>query len=242
MADRHNFLKKIRQFFWDRSFTEVETPYAIPAADPSPHLSSFRTGYRDNQGRQLELFMHTSPEFAMKRLVAAGYERIFQICKFFRNGEISVLHNPEFTGLEWYMANADYRAVMSITEEMILALCPKDKILHYRGHRIDLTPPWLRMTVHEAIERYTGCRLPDDISFDVLRETCHKLNLNAADDDQWDDLFFKIFITYVEPQFIGQGPIFIIDYPIQIGALARAKPGNHYLAERVELYLSLIHI
>ncbi len=241
MAYRSRLLQQIRRFFLDRDFLEVETPILIPSADPSPHLDSFQTEYRDLQGKHQRLYLQTSPEFAMKRLVAAGYSRIFQICKFFRNGEITPTHNPEFTGLEWYITQADYHTLMEYTEQMVRAVYPHST-LTYQRHTVDLEQPWERLTVHESIQRYANCTLPPSISLESLQDACRDLNLSVNPDDQWDDLFFKIFLTYVDPQLGLQRPVFLTDYPIQMAALSRAKPEAPYLAERVELYIAGVEL
>ena len=238
---RSEFFQKIRSFFVERDFLEVETPILIPNADPSPHLDSFRTEFRagpqfSEDTPRRTLFLQTSPEFMMKRLVTHGYERIFQICKFFRNGEVSPLHNPEFTGLEWYAVGFDYHEIMRLTEGMLLALWP-EKQLEYQGKTLDLTTPWERLTVFDAIQQYAGVTLTSESTRDDLIKACQTLKCPISEDDAWDDLFFKIFLTYVEPKLGIERPVFLMDYPIQMAALARAKPGVPGIAERVELYL-----
>ncbi len=236
LLKRAQFLDTIRHFFRKEGFLEVETPILISHADPSPHLNSFKTTLHQMDGSQRTLFLQTSPEFAMKRLVAAGYERIFQITKFFRNGEITDFHNPEFTGLEWYAIGFDYTYIMELTEKMVLALWPEGK-LHYQGRRIDLSPPWKRISVYEAMEHYTGLKFPAPASYEDLLKACQTLGLSTNPEDSWDDLFFRIFLTYVDPHLGQDEPTFLYDYPIEMAALARAKKDKPYLAERVELYI-----
>jgi len=235
MRLRAQFLRQIRHFFEERDFLEVETPLLIAQSDPSPHLDSFRTIYR-GVGQEKALALHTSPEFAMKRLLALGYPRIFQICKFFRNGEVSTLHNPEFTGLEWYLAQADYHRLMEITEEMVLSLCPEEELI-YQGQRIDLSLPWERLTVAEALERFVGFSWPAGFGRAELEEACRQVGLPLSDDDSFDDLFFKLYLTHIEPYLGLDRPTFFLDYPIEMAALARAKPDAPHLAERVELFI-----
>ncbi|MCB9643347.1 MAG: EF-P lysine aminoacylase GenX [Myxococcales bacterium] len=235
---RSLFLHTIRHFFTQHDFLEVETPILISYADPSPHLASFRTWYHHPYTEQKHrLFLQTSPEFAMKRLVAAGYPKIFQICKFFRDNEDSPLHNPEFTGLEWYETHADYDRLMEMTEAMCLALWPERK-LRYQGKEYDLQTPWERLTVHQALERYAGIKLPEKIHYDDLAQACKQKGLTVTHDDAWDDLFFKLLITFVEPHLGMERPTFLLDYPTELAALARTKPGHPAIAERVELYIA----
>lgn len=247
LAERATFLHKIRSFFRDKGFLEVETPTLIPCADPSPHLDSFRTHYRtfspssETTGSGYPLFLRTSPEFAMKQLVSAGYENIFQICKFFRNGEISSQHNPEFTGLEWYASHCDYETLMDLTEEMCMSLW-EQPTLTYQGHTVDLSQPWERLTVWQSIQRYADVQIPSNPQRSDLAQVCQALGLSVQEDDAWDDLFFKIFLTYVEPHLGMERPTFLMDYPIQLAALSRPKPNMPYIAERVELYIAGVEL
>ena len=237
MVDRAGIISRLRAFFDSRGFLEVETPALIPVPDPSPHVESFHTALcREGHG-QLRLALRTSPELCMKRLLACGYPRIYQICKFFRNGEVSGLHNPEFTGLEWYEANAGYEEVMELTEELVVELAGGE-VLEYQGRRVELRRPWERLTVHEAFERYAGIGLPTPITTESLRAACRASGVGSAPDDGFDDLFFRLFITRVEPHIGVGAPTFLKDYPIEMAALARAKPGLPSLAERVELYIA----
>jgi lysyl-tRNA synthetase class 2 len=226
----------LRAFLDKEGFLEVETPLMVPCVDPSPHLTSFRLRYEDLQGQQQPFFLHTSPEFAMKRMVAAGYPRLYQLCKFFRNGEISPLHNPEFTGLEWYATGFDYEEIMRVTEAMCQALWPSGE-LTWQGQTFSLRSPWKRMTVHESLEHYAGLSLSPDLPYEELEAACREKGLPLDGQDLWDDLFFKLFLTYVEPHLGMDGPLFLYDYPAPLAALSRNKPGAPHLAERVELYI-----
>ena len=238
LLKRCQFFKTVRAYFDRQGFLEVETPSLIPVADPSPHLASFRTVYRSFQtDDQYRLFLRTSPEFAMKRLVAMGYPRIYQICKFFRDGESTELHNPEFTGLEWYATQQDYRFLMEQTEGMVRALWPSGEIL-YQGQSYDVRAPWEYLTIHQAFEKYADIVLPTQIKQSDLAQICLGKSLSVTEDDLWDDLFFKLFLTFIEPHLGKQRPTFLYDYPIQMAALSRSKPGQPSIAERVELYIA----
>ncbi|MEM1009120.1 MAG: amino acid--tRNA ligase-related protein, partial [Myxococcota bacterium] len=147
------------------------------------------------------------------------------------------LHNPEFTGLEWYAIHADYHRLMERTEAMCLSLWPEQK-LGYQGQLIDLSPPWPRYTVHQAFLEYANLHLPAYITRDDLVQACQQHQLSVHDDDLWDDLFFKLFLTLVEPHLGRERPIFLTEYPIQMAALARPKPQAPHVAERVELYIA----
>jgi elongation factor P--(R)-beta-lysine ligase len=208
---RSRILQAIRIFFLSRGYLEVETPLLIPAPAPELYIDAVQAG---------ELFLHTSPELCMKRLLASGYEKIFQICRCFREGERGANHLPEFTLLEWYRAEADYRSLMEECEGMFLHLSMTlgfGETLSYKGREIDLRPPWPRLSVKDALEQFAGAALED-----VL----------AAGS------FDEVMVSRVEPRLGDPKPTFLCDYPSSLAALARIKTGEPQLAERFELYIA----
>lgn len=202
---RAEIRQEIRRFFNESEFLEVETPQRIHANAPEPHIDAVAS---DN------MWLQTSPELAMKRLLAAGYGNIYQLCQVWRAGERGTRHLPEFTMLEWYRPNADYQQLMVDCERLLQVLVPSDQ-LNYQGQVIDLTAPWPRMTVHEAFARYATC------SVDVAIE---------------NDTFEEILTDEVEPK-LGLKPLFLTEYPTPLAALARTKQDNPTVAERCELYI-----
>jgi lysyl-tRNA synthetase class 2 len=206
---RAKVIRLVRQFFLDRSFLEVETPLRMPTQVPEEHTDAVESG---------GWYLATSPELPMKRLVAAGYEQIFQICKAFRRKERGQLHLPEFTLLEWYRANADYSVLMEDCEELLAEIAARLGIgdtLSYQGESVCLDPPWPRITVREAFRRWAGWEPgphPDPARF------THDI------------------VAFVEPELGRGAPTFLVDYPASMGALARLKPGDPSVAERFELY------
>ncbi len=203
-------VQAIRLFFIHRDYLEVETPNRIPAPAPEAYIDAVRSG---------NWFLHASPELCMKRLLAAGYDRIFQICKCFREGERGNKHLVEFTMLEWYHAGIDYMRLMEECEEL-LACVFRDLgyggTLSYQGRQICLQVPWERITVEDAFSSYAPMTLSE-----ALQKGC----------------FDEAMAVHIEP-FLGNAkPTFVYDYPISFGALARAKKDNPALAERFELYL-----
>ena len=161
--------------------------------------------------------MQTSPELCMKRLLSAGYSRIFQICKCYREGERGNLHLPEFTILEWYRTNADYMTLMSECEDMIIFIAEELKTginINYREKKIELQKPWERLTVNEAFRRYSSVSLED-----------------ALEAGRFDE----IMVCDIEPMFCNRKPVFLYDYPSSLAALSRKKGEQSELAERFEL-------
>jgi len=215
LVARNQIIQSLREFFRQAGYIEVETPHRIPALAPEFHLDAEPA---DNW------FLHPSPEICMKRLVAAGWHQIYQICKCFRRGERGSLHLPEFTLLEWYRAGADYFDLMKECEHLIRFVarqmgCPDT--LSYSGKAIDLSPPWERITLREAFDRYAT------------------LPLEAALEE---DVFEEVLVDRVEPQLGMVKPTFLYDYPLAHGALAKRKKENPYVVERFELYMAGIEL
>lgn len=241
METRAAIVADIRVFFAARGFLEAETPTVVAHPGMEPHLDPFRTTLLRHDGASFEACLITSPEYAMKKLLAAGLPRIFEITRCYRNGEPwDGSHNPEFTMIEWYRANADYRALMKDTEELAAELAVKTAggtRIRYRGKEIDLAPPWPRMTVAEAMERYSGIDLgrgiedPERFRSDVEAKGCP-----TAPGDDFDDVFFRIFLRDVEPKLGVGRPLILREYPRSMAALARLKPGDERYAERFEAY------
>lgn len=204
-------IQALRTFFIDRGYLEVETPIRIPAPVPEAHIVPLISeGW----------FLQTSPELCMKRLLAAGIPKIFQLCKCFRKGERGDRHLPEFTMLEWYAAESDYRNLMTDCEALLRHLAVpmgKGGVLEWQGRRIDLGPEWERITVAEAFQRYAPCTVEE-----ALRK----------------DTFDEMLVEYVEPHLGMTTPTFLCDYPATLGALARLSPTDPTVAERFELYVA----
>ena len=205
----------IRQFFVEQGFLEVETPIRMPTVAPEAHIVPFKSeGW----------FLSTSPELCMKQLLAAGYERLFQISRCFRKGEAGRMHNPEFTMLEWYRVGADYRQMISDTEQLVIALARKLEMGHtvrYRNQSIDLSPPWAAVTVRDAFLRAAGwdpIAEPDAVRFDI-------------------DLVERVI-----PSFNPNCPTVLLDYPALMASLARLKPGEPQVAERAEVFIGGIEL
>jgi elongation factor P--(R)-beta-lysine ligase len=207
---RAALIQAIRSFFNHRDYLEVETPHMIPAPAPEVHIDAVSCGSR---------YLHASPELCMKRLLAADYPRIFQICKCFRCEERGARHLPEFTMLEWYHAGTGYMDLMKECEELLSHVFFElgcGDALSYQGRRIFLQPPWERITVADAFSLYA----PVTMSEAVER-----------------DCFDEMIANHIEPNLGAVKPTFIYDYPLHPGALARAKKEDAALAERFELYI-----
>jgi lysyl-tRNA synthetase class 2 len=245
LALRGRVLAAIRGFFAARGFVEVETPALQASAGLEPHLRAFATQLTAPGEAPRRRYLHTSPEFAMKKLLVAGMPRIFQLAHCFRDGERSATHHPEFTMLEWYRAGAGYRDLMADCEELlraVLAASGRERFT-WRGRSADPGAPWRYVSVTEAFERCCGIDLlataPDPAapSVSLLAAAAAPLGIAPHPGDDWEDLFFRLFLEKIEPELGLGAPAILYDYPIAMAALAREKPGEPRLAERFELYL-----
>lgn len=212
---RAKIIQGIRKFFIGHDFLEVETPIRIPAPAPEAHIDAQAAGDR---------YLQTSPELCMKALLAAGYPRIFQICKCFRQHERGRRHLPELTMLEWYCAGSDYTGLMKQCEDLIRHVAIHagfgDSIV-FQEKRIELGGKWDRLPVKTAFERYAA------IPVEKALET---------------DRFDEVMALEIEPHLGLEKPLFLYDYPASKGALARLKPDDRSVAERFELYINGIEL
>jgi lysyl-tRNA synthetase class 2 len=215
MARRVEIYQGIRDFFYELGFLEIETPVRVPEVAPELYITPITSE---------EWYLNTSPELHMKRLLAAGYTKLFQICRCFRKGERGRWHNPEFTMLEWYRANTGYLQMIEDTEGLVLSLAEKlgeGSTIKYQGREIDLVKPWPRVTIENAFQRYAGWNPvsdPDLLRFDV--DLCEK----------------------VIPGFAMDRPTIIMDYPEPMASLARLNPDNSKVAERAEVFIGGLEI
>lgn len=219
--DREKVIDTIRIYFKNQSFHEVQTPILVPIPSIEPNLEVFETELRTSRGESRKGFLIMSPEFSIKKLLAAGIGNCFEITKCFRNEEeVSRLHSPEFTMLEWYRINADYTDIMKDFEQLFLKIIGKDK-LTYQGVTYDLSLPWPRISVSEAFQKFANK--------DVLK---------VSDED-----FYKIFFNEIEPKLAeSHKPYFIYDYPISQASLSRPKAGDPRFAERFEVFLAGVEL
>ena len=234
LAARSRILAAIRGFFARDGFVEVETPALQISPGMEPHLMAFSTELKEPGEGSRPFHLHTSPEFAMKKLLAAGLPKIFQLARVFRNGERSRTHHPEFTMLEWYRAGADYRTLMDDCEVLLRACVPR---YSWNGRECDPAQPFERLSVAEAFVRHAGIDILAATSLETLAAAARPLGIAPHAGDEWDDLFFRIFLERIEPHLGIGAPTILYDYPIAMAALARAKPGDTRLAERFELYV-----
>jgi lysyl-tRNA synthetase class 2 len=226
-----------REFFVGRGYMEVETPYAVPVPGEEVHLRAFATHREYPDGTVEPLWLHTSPEFAMKRLLAGGSGPIFQFARVWRNGEGSALHAAEFTMLEWYRPGADMASLIEETSELLRSMLPAE--VSVRGVTTSLARTEC-LTMAEAFDRYVGA--------DVLGTEGDAVALAAQadarlrDGETWEDLFFRLLLERIEPHLGRSCPTFLTHWPAAQAALARRYPGDPRVAERFELFVCGIEL
>jgi len=215
LPERARILSSIRDFFIQSGYLAVETPICLPAPVPEPYINAFASdcGY-----------LQTSPEVCMKPLLTAGFEKIFQISRCFRQGERGRRHLPEFTMLEWYAAGQSYTDLMETCEalfEKLLADLSRPSQLNYQSRRIDAAPPWPRLSVSDAFHRFGGETLAGALA---------------------NDRFDEIMGLKIEPRLALSQPVFLYDYPARTSPLAAPHPDNPDIARRFELYMAGLEI
>jgi len=250
-ADRQPFLRArrrvlgaLRHYLETRDFAEIETAILQVSPGNEAHLHAFSTELATPDGARRQLFLHTSPEFACKKLLAAGERRIFEFARVFRNRERGALHHPEFTMLEWYRAGESYETLMDDCAGFlaVAAAAAGTDRFSFRGRDADPLAVPERLTVAEAFELYAGIdllatlgeRAPDR---DGLAAQARVAGVRLAADDSWSDIFSRILVERIEPR-IGNGRATLLtEYPRPEAALARPKPSDPRVAERFELYI-----
>ncbi|MFP4562022.1 MAG: amino acid--tRNA ligase-related protein [Spirochaetia bacterium] len=227
---RSRLLRETADFFVSHGHLEVDTPLVSPHLIPESTIDVFTTRFRDR-----ELYLIPSPEVWMKRLLTEGWGSIFQICRCFRNNEsLGIQHNPEFTMLEWYTLGSDYRDSLGLTRELLSRLAAG-----FDSPVLEKDP--LEFTMAEAFARYAGFDLEKNIGLDSLVRRGRELGLSFLSPSTspgagWEEVFNRIFLTFVEPELPTDRPVFITDYPAGIPCLAKGIPGTPW-AERWELYI-----
>ena len=241
---RARLAEETRRCLGALGYEEVETPSLVPAPGMEPHLSPFEAPFvPEGGGAARPLWLITSPEYAMKRLLAEGFERVFQLSRVFRNGEVSATHNPEFTMLEFYRAGTDYRGIMEDLERLVeaaaRALAPGGAPRVARGGRaLELAAPFERLTVQAAFLRHAGvdlaaCRGDGAALRAAARAAGHDAGPAG---EPFEDAFFRLMLAAVEPRLGVTRPTFLTDWPASMAALSRVKADDPRWAERFELY------
>jgi len=247
---REKVIDSIRTFFKKQNFHEVQTPILVPTPSCEPNLEVFETELRTFKGAKRDVYLIMSPEYSIKKLLAAGIGNCFEIAKCFRNKEeASRLHNPEFTMLEWYRVNANYQEIMNDIEKLFLyivkTLDPKFDIRkwRYKNEIYNISPPWLRITISEAFNKYANIDTDTLLSEKDLKEKAKQKGYKVGKQTTWEEVFNQILFNEIEPELNRlHKPYFLYDYPLSQASLSRKKADDPRFAERFEVFLAGIEL
>lgn len=232
---RSRIVRLLRRFFEDRDFLEVETPMMQPIAGGA----AARPFVTHHNTLDMDLYLRVAPELFLKRLLVGGFERVFELNRNFRNEGISVRHNPEFTMIEFYQAYATFEDLMQLTEELFVTIAKEvvgSSTVAYGDHTIDLTPPWRRLTVREAVALYGSVAEEKLRTLDGLRDFAKTKSLRVDLSAPYGNLLVEVFEEIAESQLIQ--PTFITGYPLEVSPLARKNDQDPTLVDRFELYVA----
>lgn len=234
---RSQVIKLIRQFFDEQDFLEVHTPRLVGTPGQEPYLEPFWTNVIESNGTSHPAALITSPEYMCKRLLSAGVEKLYDLGPCFRNTEpFDGTHDPEFLMLEWYRRDSELVNLMDDTEAMIKFVAGK-----CGNKNFDI--PFRRLTVEQSWREYAGIELAPLLdNHQAMSELCLARNQSVSPDDTWDDLYFKIFLSEIEPKLGLDQPTFLYRYPKSMAALARLSKDDPRWADRVELYIGELEL
>lgn len=230
---RSKIISTIREVLDNKGFIEVETPVLntlAGGANARPFITHHNT-------LDIDMYMRIATELHLKRCIVGGFEKVYEIGRQFRNEGMDTKHNPEFTTIELYQAYVDYNEMMNITEELYVAAAQKvcgSLDITYQGTPLCLKTPWERLTMVQAVKKYTGLDFDND-SLDELIAAGNKMGLDMAADTSWGNAIYNIFDAFVEEKLTG--PVFIMDYPVEVSPLAKRKPSDPRLTERFEFFI-----
>ena len=240
-------IKTVREFFYNQSFHEVITPVLNKAIPLEPNLYSFSMTWK-YMDKSETMYLPTSPEAALKKMLARGLEKVFSIGQTFRNLEAAdVEHNPEFLMLEWYRADANYEKIMADVEEVVKVVWKQvsDYLdlkgdLEYQGETINLNSPWKRLSLENLFNQVTDAELEKSQELNEMKTIAKELGYQT-NEANWEQLFDQVVMDKIEP-LLGKQPLFLLDFPAQTSPLCKVQKNKPYLAERFEVYLGGLEI
>ena len=230
---RSKIISTIREVLDKKGFIEVETPVLntlAGGANARPFITHHNT-------LDIDMYMRIATELHLKRCIVGGFEKVYEIGRQFRNEGMDTKHNPEFTTIELYQAYVDYNEMMNITEELYTTAAERvcgGLDITYQGTPLSLKTPWERLTMVQAVKKYTGLDFDND-SLDNLIAAGNKMGLEMSPDTSWGHALYNIFDAFVEEKLTG--PVFITDYPVEVSPLAKKKPSDPRLTERFEFFI-----
>ncbi len=234
---RARIIRLIREFFWQENFLEVETPLILRLPGQEPYLSPIPVTVHNESKRAYHGYLHTSPEYTLKKMLAAGFTNIFSLCKTFRDYEsFGGTHNPEFTMIEWYRAHANFYSIMDDVEKLTKHITRSLEDVGYTSPNKQSLESWERLHMNDAWERYAGVPLNEYLEHSAMHTLCVKKGYNAQESESYEDLFYRIFLNEIEPHLGKKNPVILHHYPAPMAALSRLSPHDQRYAERFEVY------
>lgn len=237
LQTRFAILKLIREFLWQDKFIEIESPTIVALPGQEPNIQPMQVVVHDDKKKAFKGYLHTSPEYTMKKMLAAGFEKIFYLGKCFRDEEsFGGTHNPEFTMLEWYRQNANYYSLMDDLENLTKFINEKLKF-----NNKNISKKWKRQTMKQVWQEFVGVDLDDYLDSKKMYQLCVTLGYKPKKTESYEELFYRIFLNKVEP-FIGKDvPTVIYEFPKCMASLSKEIKSGKY-AERFELYYQGIEL
>ena len=248
---RNKIIQGIKNFFSSENFTEVDTPILQYSPGMEVHLFAFETQFNDiTETNSQKLYLHTSPEFSMKKLLSFGLKNIYQFTHTFRNEVVSPTHYPEFTMLEWYRIGYNYEKLMSDCEKILQATLTNANTDHfeYNNKKCYLNKGIEKLTIAEAFQKFCHFDIlatiddPQNPSKILISKEAKNLNISVSESDTWDDIFEKLMFEFIEPNLGDNAPTILYEYPIHQAALSAPKADNPNIAERFEMYICGVEV
>lgn len=233
LEKRFKIIKLIREFFWSRDFIEVDVPTLIKYPGQEPNISAIETILHNERGEKFKSYLHTSPEYAMKKMLAAGFSSIFYLGKTFRDEEsFGGTHNPEFTMLEYYRTDADMFDLMKDLDELLDFILKKSQgIFNFQFSNFQ------KISMKDLWEETIKVNLDEYLTREKMWELCKEKKYNVKDDESYEELFYRIFLNEIEPNLKDRGAVIVYNYPAQMASLSRLSEEDHRYAERFEVYI-----
>ncbi len=245
LAIRSSLLTAIRSFFTQRCYLEFESPLLTPYPTLDNNIDSIVCRVRTPDGRLRTGYLHTSPEHAMKKVLSYGSGSLYYLGKVFRDNELTAFHNPEFTMAEWYKIPGQLDEILEETQELVCSIAETVfGTLHFKfGTSLcDLTPPWPRIPVPELFRHHYGISKAELRDPDILAACVRENRFHYNENDDWETLFHRLFMERIEPSLASEGPSFLVDYPVEVGLMAKQKEGDPGYVDRAELYIAGIEM
>ncbi|MBI2436301.1 MAG: EF-P lysine aminoacylase GenX [Candidatus Magasanikbacteria bacterium] len=238
---RFEIIRAMREFFWSKNFLEVETPLVLKHPGMEPNLSAMKVDFHNEHRESFTAYLHTSPEYTMKKMLASGFGNIFSLTKCFRDEEsFGGMHNPEFTMVEWYSVGADLFRLMREVEKMIGFVVKKIEKLEAGSWKREFV--FTKVSMKELWLEILNVDLDEYLTTEKMFELCREKGYSVSEDEQYEGLFYRIFLDEIEPRLATMGGVMIYLYPAPMASLSKKSVEHPGYAERVEVYVDGVEL